>query len=225
MSRTLMPASNFGEALAQSLDALRAGAAVTECLAFYPEYADELAPLLKIVETMSETEWPRLSPGSRARGRARMHEALSRRRPGNWLQPAWSFAGMALILIVLAIGVWLSWPGRDDNRQIAQPTVTLAAPELTATATATSTPTATREPPTSRPTEIEEPEEGEEPEEPIMASRPAETAEPTKTPRPAETAEPTKTPRPKETEKPKATKTSVSPRTVSYRLWGIRGLP
>ena len=233
MNRLLAPASNFEDALAQSLDALRAGVAIGECLAAYPEYADGLAPLLETAMMMGAAMWPQLSPGGRARGRARMHEALERRqRRMNWLRPAWSFVGMALILAVLAAGVWLAWPGRDESRRIGRPTASPGRPELTVTATAAITATATREPTPSGPTSIgtriptgtneaheatrtatpwqtsavtDAPAGRSETAEPTETPRPRETAKPTETPRPRETARPTETPRPRETAKPTET--------------------
>ena len=47
MSQLLSPARNLEDAVAQSLDALAAGATVAACLAYYEEYAAELAPLLQ----------------------------------------------------------------------------------------------------------------------------------------------------------------------------------
>ncbi|MGC8781917.1 MAG: hypothetical protein ACP5UQ_13740 [Anaerolineae bacterium] len=144
MSRLLSPARNLEEALAHALDALQAGSTMEECLSCYQEYAAELAPLLEAAVMVHRASWPELSPAGRARGRARMHEALERRRrPVSRFRPMWSFAGMTLILLVLAVGVWLAWPGRETPRTTERPTATPSrpAPSVTSAPAVTASPT------------------------------------------------------------------------------------
>ena len=116
------PATSLEDALAACLDDLARGASPAQCLARFPEHAAELAPLLRVAARTQAQPLPALSLGGRVRGRERMHAALAQRTAGpGWLR-AWvgGLAGLA-VLLVLAAGVWLSWPGRND-RVGGQPT-------------------------------------------------------------------------------------------------------
>lgn len=204
MSPLLSPARNLEEALACALDALEAGGTLEACLSYYQEYAAELAPLLEAAVMMHHTSWPELSPAGRARGRARMHEALERRRrPVSWFRPMWSFVGMTLTLLVLAVGVWLSWPGRESRRTTDQPTVTPERPALSVTpappvtVSPTGAPRATTAVPSPAPTAGDE----------RTPAPPSPTGTPTPTFTPSATAPPTAT--------PTATAASTPTRTVT----------
>jgi hypothetical protein len=70
------------EVLARCLADIEQGAAIDECLARYPDYADELKPLLQLVTQLSPRPRPEMSPAAFARGRvalaaqARYHQSL-----------------------------------------------------------------------------------------------------------------------------------------------------
>jgi hypothetical protein len=149
MSRS---AQNLETALAACLDDLQAGMTPAQCLARYPEYADQLEPLLLTAERLQRQPWPTLSPGGRVRGRERMHAALASRRPAGFVW--WSALRpvlAAVVLLALAGGVWLAWPGRQSTTTdlptsapvVLQPT---PSPALTLGATATLTLTVTATP-------------------------------------------------------------------------------
>ena len=113
MSRS---AQNLEAALAACLDDLQAGMTPAQCLARYPEYADQLEPLLLTAERLQGQPWPTLSAGGRVRGRERMHAALASRRPAGFAW--WSVLRpllAAVVLLALAGGVWLAWPGRQSK--------------------------------------------------------------------------------------------------------------
>ncbi len=148
MSRS---AQNLEAALAACLDDLQAGMTPAQCLARYPEYADQLEPLLLTAERLLGQPWPTLSAGGRVRGRERMHAALVFRRPAGFAW--WSVLRpllAAVVLLALAGSVWLAWPrhqSKTTNLPTSAPVVLLATPSPTlalgATATLTLTVTAT----------------------------------------------------------------------------------
>ena len=152
MSRS---AQNLEAALAACLDDLQAGMTPAQCLARYPEYADQLEPLLLTAERLQGQPWPTLSAGGRVRGRERMHAALASRRPAGFAW--WSVLRpllAAVVLLALAGGVWLAWPGRQSKttdlptsapvvlQATPSPALTLG-PTATLTLTVTATPTGT----------------------------------------------------------------------------------
>jgi len=109
--------------------------------------------------------WPTLSTGGRVRGRERMHAALASRRPAGFawwsvLRPVLA----AVVLLALAGGVWLAWPGRQSTTTdlptsapvVLQPTPSPAltlGPTATLTLTVTATPTGTADDTNPVPTE------------------------------------------------------------------------
>ena len=150
MSRS---AQNLEAALAACLDDLQAGMTHARCLERYPEYADQLEALLLTAERLQGQPWPTMSTGGRARGRERMHAALASRRPAGFawwsvLRPLFA----AVVLLALAGGVWLAWPGRLSTttdlstsgpvvlQAFPSPALTLG-PTATLTLTVTATPT------------------------------------------------------------------------------------
>lgn len=157
MSRS---AQNLEAALAACLDDLQVGMTPAQCLARYPEYADQLEPLLLTAERLQGQPWPILSAGGRVRGRERMHAALTSRRPAGFawwtvLRPL----SVAVMLLALAGGVWLAWPGRQQvntNQQTPVPVVLQPTPSPALTLVSTTTPTLTLMPtPTLTPTPTE----------------------------------------------------------------------
>jgi hypothetical protein len=167
MSRS---AQNLEAALAAGLDDLQAGMTPAQCLARYPEYADQLEPLLLTAERLQGQPWPILSVGGRVRGRERMHAALASRRPAGFawwtvLRPL----SVAIMLLALAGGVWLAWPSRQKKttdlptsapvilQATPSPTLTLR-PTATLTLTVTATPTGTAGNTNPVPTETNIPE-------------------------------------------------------------------
>lgn len=149
------------EILAICLDDMQAGTTSAECLARYPDYADQLKPLLLAAERLQNQAWPILSPGGRVRGRARMHAALASRRPAGFARwPVLRPIFATVVLLVLAGGVWLAWPSRlskNSGRSTSTPVgvQSTATPTLTQEPTSTPTPTLTPTPtPTPTPTGV-----------------------------------------------------------------------
>jgi hypothetical protein len=175
-------ARTLEEILAICLDDLQAGMTSAECLARYPEYADQLKPLLLTAERLQNQAWPTLSTNGRVRGRERMHAALASRRPagfawGSGLRPLFA----AVLLLVLAGGVWLAWPSRlpkNTDRPtsapvLLRPTTSPAftqtpTPTLTLTPTLTPTGTAAAANPVS--TETDDPAESDGPKAPFATA-------------------------------------------------------
>jgi hypothetical protein len=167
MSRS---AQNLEAALAACLDDLQAGMTPAQCLARYPEYADQLEPLLLTAERLQGQPWPTLSAGGRVRGRERMYAALASRRPASFawwsvLRPVLA----AVVLLALAGGVWLAWPGRQKKTtdlptsapvilQATPSTTPTLWPTATLTLTVTATPTGTADDTNPAPTETNVPE-------------------------------------------------------------------
>ena len=77
-----MSDSHFDNIVNECLERLAAGESVTDCLARYPERADELAPLLRMMHaTMQASRAAAPSAAGKARGMARMQAALADGRP------------------------------------------------------------------------------------------------------------------------------------------------
>ena len=117
--RVEMRDSNFDNILNDCLERLAAGESVAECLARYPEHAEELAPLLRAGSaTMSVSRTMKPRAEARARGMARMQAALAegRQRQGRrrrWQLPSIAWRPMAtpiaaafavVFLIIVAAG-------------------------------------------------------------------------------------------------------------------------
>lgn len=82
--------SNFDNILNDCLERLASGESVAECLARYPEHAEELAPLLQMGHAAMQVSRVNIpSSAGKARGMARMQAALEggRRRGGRWQLP------------------------------------------------------------------------------------------------------------------------------------------
>jgi hypothetical protein len=198
------PLTSLEDALAACLDDLDQGASPAQCLARFPEHAAELAPLLRIAARAQAQPLPVLSPTARVRGRERMHAALAQRAAGSgWLRAWVSGLAGAVVLLALAAGAWLSWPGRDRHlggESTAQP----APPTLAATAPPSAIPTATLTT-QGRSTAILSPS-------PTSESAPVTaTATATPTPGPTRSATPTPSPAASSTLSQRAIQTNASP--------------
>lgn len=114
-------------ALDQCLAWLRDGMSIEECLASYPEYANQLHPLLELAAQVGRVITPASSAAARAAGEQRMLAALAQRqeraaktspviwylqrfvraltpgRPGR-LRPAWNLAIVSLFILLIAVG-------------------------------------------------------------------------------------------------------------------------
>jgi hypothetical protein len=114
-------------ALDRCLALLRDGESIEGCLGRYPEYADELRPLLELVIQVGQVITPAPSPTARAAGERRMLDALAQRgerqaqaHPAGlclrrWLRslagmgrrgrkPAWAVAAVVLALVLVVGG-------------------------------------------------------------------------------------------------------------------------
>ena len=139
------PLTSLEDALAACLDDLARGASPAQCLARFPEHAAELAPLLRIAARAQAQPLPVLSQSGRVRGRERMQAALAQRAAGSgWLRAWVSGLAVAAVLLALAAGAWLSWPGRD-KRLGGESTAQPAPPTMAATAPPSAIPTPTLE--------------------------------------------------------------------------------
>ena len=115
------PVRNLEDALAVCLDDLDAGVTSEECLARFPDYADELRPLLAVAMDARQTaSWPTLSLAGRVRGRERMHAALTQRRHGfTFGRLTLTQIAMMALIVATAVGAWLSWPSPVQKKSCA----------------------------------------------------------------------------------------------------------
>jgi hypothetical protein len=115
---------DFDNVLDQCLAWLRDGAGIDDCLAAYPEYADELRPLLELVAQVGRVLTPAAPAAVRAAGEQRMLAALAQKRErqaGAWpfvrtleqmmraLVPgrrAWGLAATLLAVLLFAASGW-----------------------------------------------------------------------------------------------------------------------
>jgi hypothetical protein len=111
-------AQNLEAALAACLDDLQAGMTPAQCLARYPEYADQLEPLLLTAERLQGQPWPILSVGGRVRGRERMHAALASRRPAGF---AWWPVLRPLLAAVVLLALAEVVAGRPAGHPFSSP--------------------------------------------------------------------------------------------------------
>ena len=90
--------SHFDNIVNDCLERMAAGESVADCLARYPEQADELAPILQMGQaTMDVSRAVMPSAASRARGMARMRAALEEgrhRRTVRWQMPRISWGSI-----------------------------------------------------------------------------------------------------------------------------------
>ncbi|MDD5190459.1 MAG: DUF5667 domain-containing protein [Dehalococcoidales bacterium] len=100
----------FENVLDECLEALISGTATVEqCLQKHPEFADELAPLLKTAASVNTAVDLKPSPAFKARARYQlqlmMAETAAPRKRGFWsLQPKWALASMAVMAVFLMGG-------------------------------------------------------------------------------------------------------------------------
>jgi len=117
---------NLDTALDQCLTWLRGGMAIEDCLASYPEYANQLRPLLELATQVGRVITPASSATARADGEQRMLAALAQRQeraaktsPVIWylqraiqsltswslgrLRPAWNLAIVSLFILSIAV--------------------------------------------------------------------------------------------------------------------------
>jgi hypothetical protein len=118
---------DFDTALDQCLTWLRGGMGIEECLASFPEYANQLRPLLELAIQVGRVITPASSTVARAAGEQRMLAALDQRQeriaktsrailylrrmirdltPGGsgHLRPAWTLALVSLFILSIAVG-------------------------------------------------------------------------------------------------------------------------
>ena len=142
----MMNPANFDAILDDCLARLLNGESIEACLRRYPDYADQLAPLLSIAQQIQRTPPPQMRPEAFAAGRKRLRAAVAAHktppRPSRpWLQLAWP------ILALLLAGLFVMVRNLPETGATPAPLQT-AAIESTATHTAppshtpTSTPTA-----------------------------------------------------------------------------------
>ena len=83
-----MKSPTFDEILDRCLDALRTGASIDDCVAPYPEHAEELRAQLHIAQTLLNTR-PQVSPdaAAQAQGRARLLTAVGAQRQASEVEP------------------------------------------------------------------------------------------------------------------------------------------
>jgi Domain of unknown function (DUF5667) len=99
----------FDEILNTCLDMLAGGAALTDCLAQYPELAEELRPLLKTALytrlTMQDIKPdPAFKTAARYQIAARLDAAKPRRQFFAGLMPRWALTTVAAVLLVVVAG-------------------------------------------------------------------------------------------------------------------------
>ena len=90
-----MKPRNFDDILDQCLSKLQAGASIDDCVAPYPEHADELRAQLCMAQTLQSAR-PHVQPEptAQARGRARVLSAVSEQRESASSRPGVLFFGL-----------------------------------------------------------------------------------------------------------------------------------
>ena len=100
---------SFDAALDKCLAWLRAGVDVATCLERYPEYADDLRPLLELGSDLRRTSTPLPSAEARAAGKQRMLAALSKKRTRPLGATGWGRAAPWLRRALTSGGLRPSW--------------------------------------------------------------------------------------------------------------------
>ena len=107
-----MKDSHFDNILDDCLARLAAGESIVDCLARYPEHADELAPLLRMSqETIRIAHTATPSDAARALGMARMQAALAegkQRRRWRWQLPRLSWRPLSTPMLAAFAVVFLT---------------------------------------------------------------------------------------------------------------------
>ena len=125
-----MSSKKFGDILNECLDMLQAGASIDDCVAPYPDYADELRAQLRIAETLTDAR-PHVQPepSAMALGRSRLLAAAAEERQavpkpllGFVLGSARRFALLPYALPV-ALALLLAVGGLTASAAILQPDV------------------------------------------------------------------------------------------------------
>lgn len=172
------------------VDMLADGASVQDCLDRYPQYADQLRPLLDAgvavrglnlpdaaMLTAQQSVWAQVEAG--------LGGSASSSQP--WWRQTWAFAAAAVLVLTAAVVIGVSL--NNDEPPVAAPVAVTFTPVATEpVATNTTVPTATDEPTnTTEPTATDEPTNTTEP---TATDEPTNTAVPTATDEPTATTEP-----------------------------------
>ena len=98
-----MKPQNFDDILDQCLSRLYAGASIDDCVAPYPEHAEELRAQLSTAQTLQSAR-PHVQPeaAAQARGRARVLGAVAERRESASSRPGVLFFGLRLRMALLS---------------------------------------------------------------------------------------------------------------------------
>ena len=137
-------------ALDDCLQRLDAGASIDDCLAAYPEFADELAPLLRSARALQGR--PRAIPTSQQLTHLEA-DFLRRVRPANRAIPrSYAVTGVVAALLIVFAAFFI-FTGGEQEPESSAPTALpiLESPTATASMTATVTPSLTSSP-TATPT-------------------------------------------------------------------------
>jgi len=129
---------DFDEILDECIDRINSGQGIEECLASYPEHAQELEPALRAVfdirAAYSFTPRPAVKAAARQRFYAAL-DSLERKRqehravPRRLLRWSWAWAGIAAILLLGVIGYALMTTLAPANAGILEVRVTDAPPQ------------------------------------------------------------------------------------------------
>ena len=109
--------SNFDNIVNDCLERIAAGETVAECLARYPEHADELAPVLRMGQaTMRMSQGVEPSAAGRARGMERMQAALAegkQSRGRRWQLPSlsWRLASTPIVAVFAVVFLTIAAAG------------------------------------------------------------------------------------------------------------------
>lgn len=98
-----MKPRNFDDILDQCLGRLQAGASIDDCVAGYPEHADELREQLSMAQTLQSAR-PHVQPepAAQSRGRARVLSAVAEQRESASSRPGVLFFGLRLRMAMVS---------------------------------------------------------------------------------------------------------------------------
>ena len=111
------------EIVQESLELLRHGGSIEECLDRYPEAAEELEPILHASLIVQEGLQPNLEPDARRRMRTSVLTEWDRRGgPGRWrlrlpslfVLPRWAVAAASLVIALVLGGIWTDTAAADS---------------------------------------------------------------------------------------------------------------
>ena len=120
----------FNKILDECVDRINRGETVEDCLASYPEYAEELEPLLRVVFDTQKAYKFTPSPAAKMAGKKRLNAALEALEHGQKRRQPWSqwFMGRPRVWVTAAAVILIALIGYFGLRPILFPAETVPEP-------------------------------------------------------------------------------------------------